>query len=75
MKTKEIFISNNSIANNFIKYFEYPFEILPKINEYIIELGNKLDNNYVKKDNNIWIHHSVSLSDSATIVEILAPSE
>lgn len=68
MKTKEIFISNNLIANNFIKSFEYPFEILPKINEYIIKLGNKLDDNYVKKDNNIWIHQSVSLSDSATIV-------
>ena len=56
MKTIEIFISNKSIADGFIKSFNYPFEALPKIKEYIINLGNSLDSNYIKKANYIWIH-------------------
>lgn len=68
MKTTEIFISNKSIADGFIKSFNYPFEVLPKINEYIINLGNSLDSNYIKKDNNIWIHKSVIVSDTAKII-------
>ena len=34
MKTKDIFLSDNSIANDFIKAHEYPFEILPNIKNY-----------------------------------------
>lgn len=68
MKTTEIFISNKSIADGFIKSFNYPFEALPKIKEYIINLGNSLDSNYIKKANNIWIHKSVIVSDTAKII-------
>ena len=68
MKTIEIFISNKSIADGFIKSFNYPFEALPKIKEYIINLGNSLDSNYIKKANNIWIHKSVIVSDTAKII-------
>lgn len=68
MKTKDIFISNNSIANEFIKSYNYPFEVLPKIKEYILELGNQLNNDYYKINDNIWIHKSAKVSRSAEII-------
>ena len=37
MKTKELFISNLSIADNYIKKYEYPYEVLPKIKEIILK--------------------------------------
>jgi len=37
MKTKKIFISDNSIADTFIKKHKYPFEVLPHIKDYIIK--------------------------------------
>lgn len=70
MKTKDLFISNESIANDFIKSYEYPFEVLPNIKNYIIELGNNLNEDYNKIDSNIWIHKSAKISKS---VEIIGP--
>lgn len=67
MKTKEIFISNESIANDFIKSFEYPYEVLPNIKKYIIELGNTLDVDFNKIDEDVWIHKNASISESAEI--------
>jgi len=68
MKTNEIFISNESIADAFIKSFEYPFQVLPNIKNYIIELGNNLSEDYLRKDDNIWIHKSAKISNSAEII-------
>jgi len=67
MKTKEIFISNSSIADNFIKSYEYPFEVLPNIKDIIINLGNTLDNNFNKIDENIWIHKNAKINKSVEI--------
>lgn len=67
MKTNEIFISDNSIANNNIKKYEYPFQVLPKIKEFILEIGNTLDENYNKTEGNIWIHKDAIVSKSAEI--------
>ena len=68
MTTKEIFLSNNSIADDFVKQYKYPFDVLPKIKEYILELGNQLNDDYYKINDNIWIHKSVKLSETAEII-------
>ena len=68
MKTKDIFISNNSIANDFIKAHEYPFEILPNIKNYILELGATLNEDYKKINDNVWIHKSASVNKFAEII-------
>ena len=68
MNIKEIFISNDSIANDFIKKYEYPFEVLPHIKEYIIDLGKTLSDNYKEIDDNIWIHKNARISKSAEII-------
>ena len=70
MKNKDIFISDNSIADTFIKSFEYPFEVLDNIEDFIINIGNKLDNNYKEIKENVWVHNSAKISSS---VEITGP--
>ena len=67
MKTKDIFISNNSIADSFIKNYEYPFEVLPNIKNYILKLGESLSNDYEKIGDNIWIHKSANVNKFAEI--------
>lgn len=67
MNIKDIFLSNDSILDSYIKSFNYPFEVLPHIKDYILELGEKLDSNYQKLDDNIWIHKTASVSKSAEI--------
>ena len=67
MKTKDIFLSDESIADSFIKKFEYPFEVLPNIKNYILELGNNLSSEYKKLEDNIWIHENAKINDSVEI--------
>lgn len=69
MRTKDIFLSDESIAASFVKSFEYPFEALPKIKEYIIEIGKNLDDNYEEVSKNIWIHKNAKVNKSAEIHE------
>ena len=67
MKTKEIFLSDDCIANDFVKSFEYPYEVLPNIKNYIIELGNTLSDDFNKIGEDVWIHKNAKISDSAEI--------
>ena len=67
MKTKEIFISDSSIANDFVKQYEYPYQVLKHIKEYIIELGNSLNEDYHKSGENIWIHKDAKVNKTAEI--------
>lgn len=67
MKTEDIFKSDNSIASKFVKSYTYPYEILPNIKEYIIELGKSLDSDYEEVAENIWIHKEAKVSSSAEI--------
>lgn len=67
MKTEEIFLSNNSIAIDLIRKYKYPYMALSEIKSYIIELGSKLGEDYELKGENVWIHKSAIIADSALI--------
>lgn len=46
----------------------YPWEVLPYIKDFIIELGNKLDKSeYDKISENVWIHRTAKIFASAYI--------
>ena len=67
MKNKDLFLTNNSIAIDLINNYEYPFEVLPHIHDYILKIGNTLGPNYNKIADDIWISKSAKVSDTATI--------
>lgn len=67
MLTKEILKTNNSIADNYIKQYKYPYEIIPNIKDIIIKIGNTLNNDYIKKEDNIWIHKTAKIGPSVEI--------
>lgn len=68
MKNKELFLTNNSIASELINKYEYPYEVLPNIEKFILELGSKLDDSYEKKEDNIWIAKDAEIDPRATII-------
>lgn len=67
MKTKEIFLSNDSVAAEFVKSYLYPYEVLPEIKNFILEFGKSLDDNFNKLGEDVWIHKSAKISSSAEI--------
>lgn len=67
-KIKNLYDLNETIAKELLEKYEYPWEVLPNIEEFIIKLGNSLDSNeYLKIGENIWIHKTAKVFDSAYI--------
>lgn len=57
-----------TIAKNLLEKYVYPWEVLPHIEEFIIELGNKLDSSkYNKVEENIWIAKTAKVAKTAYI--------
>ena len=69
-KINELFNLELSPLKEFFNRYIYPYEVLPNIHDYIIEYGNSLSSDYIRKDNT-WIHKSVSIEDG---VEIIGPA-
>lgn len=64
----ELYSLENTIANKIFEGFVYPFEVLPKISEFIKELGKTLDKNiFEEKGENVWIAKSAKVAPTASI--------
>lgn len=67
-KTKDLFNLDKTIAKEYLSQYEYPWQALKGISDFILELGNKLDTNeYQQVKENVWIHKSAKVMDSAYI--------
>ena len=59
---------NETIAKELLEKYTYPWEVLPNIENFIIELGNKLEKEkYEKIGENIWIAKSAKIAKTAYI--------
>ena len=69
IKTKNLLNLDETIANKIFENVIYPWEVLPKIGEFIVRLGNTLDlNKFEKKSEDIWIAKSARVAQTACIV-------
>ena len=67
-KIQNLYDLSQTIASSLFKDVTYPWEVLPKIKDFIIALGNTLDTNiYEKKGDNIWIAKSAKVAPTAYI--------
>lgn len=67
-KISNLYDLNETIAAKLFDGATYPWELLPKISAFIIELGNSLDPDvYEKKGENIWIAKSAKVAPSACL--------
>ena len=67
-KIKNLYNLDETIAKELLEKFEYPWEVLPEINNFILEVGPKLDPEvYELKGENIWIAKSANVYSSAYI--------
>ena len=65
LMVKELYTLNETIAKEGVTY---PWEVLPKISEFIIKLGETLpEEEYEKRGTNVWIAKSAKVFESAYI--------
>ncbi len=67
-KIKNLYNLEETIASKIFEGAIYPWEVLPKISDFIIELGNTLDKNeYEKIGEDVWIAKSATIATTAYI--------
>ncbi len=67
-KIKNLYTLSETIAAPLLAEAEYPWEVLPKIGAFILELGAKLPpEEYEKRDGDVWIAKSASVAPTAYI--------
>ena len=68
LKIENLLNLNETIAKGLFLNKEYPWQVISKINEFIIELGNQLDENkFYKMGDDIWIAKSAIVDKTASI--------
>lgn len=67
-KIENLYNLDETIAKKIFEDITYPWEALPKIKDFIIQLGNTLDESeYEKKGEDIWIAKSAVVAETAYI--------
>ena len=68
IKITDLFENREALTSELLNSYEYPFEVLPNISEYIKKIGKTLDSNiFEQKGENIWIAKSAKVAASASI--------
>ena len=68
MTVKEMYTLDATIAKDIFEGVEYPWEVLPKISNFIMELGATLsEEEYEKRGDNVWIAKSAKVAPTAFI--------
>lgn len=65
-KIEHLYDLNRTIAASLLKEAMYPWEVLPAIGNFIVELGNTLDmERFDKRGDNIWIAKTAKVAPTA----------
>ena len=68
LKISNLYDLNETIAAKVFEGCTYPWEVLAKIGDFIVELGNTLpEDEYEKRGENIWVHRTANVFPSAYI--------
>lgn len=68
LKITNLLNLNETIAKNIFNDCIYPWEVLPKIKDYIIVLGKKLDHDkYTEIKENVWVAKNATIAPTCCI--------
>lgn len=67
-KIKNLYNLDETIAKELIEKYEYPWEVLPHIEEFILELGARIPKDeYKEVSEHVWVHKTANVFPSAYI--------
>ena len=68
LHTSALFDLSHTLARKLLEKYEYPWQALSEIKEYIIALGNTLSKeDYYSPAENVWISKSAAIAPTATV--------
>ena len=68
LKVSNLYDLTHTLAAPLLEKVEYPWEALPEIGKFIVELGNTLpEEEYEKRGENIWVAKTAKIAPTASI--------
>ena len=67
LEVKNMYDLTHTLAAPLLESVVYPWEALPKLSDYIRELGKTLGPEYIQRGEDVWIHETATVFDSAYI--------
>ena len=64
-KITDLYDLNHTQAGSYLQQYEYPWEALKGIKDFIIELGSSLGDDYNEVSEHVWVHKDAKVFDSA----------
>ena len=65
INTMELYDLSHTMAGEYLKKFEYPWQALSGIKELILELGAKLDSEFTQVSTDVWVHKTAKVAPTA----------
>lgn len=65
IKTMELYDMSHSLAGEYLKGFEYPWQALSGIKNLILELGPNLNADYTEVSPQVWVHKTAKVAPTA----------
>lgn len=65
IKTMELYDLNHTLAGEYLKKFEYPWQALSGIKALILELGSKLSDEFTQVSPDVWVHKTAKVAPTA----------
>ena len=64
-KISDLYDLEHTLAAEYLRRFEYPWEALSGIRDFILELGQTLGNDYTEVSEHVWVHKTAKIFPSA----------
>ena len=65
IKTMELYDMSHTLAAEYLKAFEYPWQALSGIKALILELGSNLSDEYTQVSPGVWVHQTAKVAPTA----------
>ena len=65
LEVKNMYDLEHTLARPLLESVRFPWEALPKLADFIRELGKTLGPEYVQRGEDIWVHETATVFDSA----------
>ena len=65
IKTLELYDLSHTMAGDYLKNFEYPWQALSGIKALILELGSRLSDEYTQVSPAVWVHKTATVAPTA----------
>lgn len=65
INTMELYDLSHTMAGEYLKKYEYPWQALSGIKELILEIGSKLDGEFTQVSPDVWVHKTAKVAPTA----------